>query len=116
MVINMNFHDKIHELVRSFKETNEYMEFMQLKQNLVKDDKKYAMLKDFKQKQKAHQIEYINTSKINVDSQKELQNLYSILIQNEDVRKLLECEMKLDILLADMQKIVAEGINEIVEF
>jgi len=112
----MNFHDKIHELVKSFKETSEYMEFIQLKQNLVKDEKKYAMLKDFKEKQKLHQIEYINTSKINEDSQKELQNLYSILIQNEEVRRLLECEMRLDILLADMQKIVAEGINEIVEF
>ena len=116
MVINMNFYDKIHELVKSFKDTNEYKEFIGIKQNLVKDEKNYVMLKDFKEKQKSHQIEYINTGKINEDSQKELQNLYSILIQNEEVRKLLECEMRLDVLLADMQKIVAEGINEIVEF
>ena len=115
-MIDMNFYDKIHELVRSFKETDEYKEFMKIKENLAKDEKKYAMLKDFKEKQKTHQIEYISTNKINEESQKELQNLYSILIQTEEVRKLLECEMRLDILLADMQKIVAEGINEIVEF
>lgn len=112
----MNFYDKIHELVKSFKETSEYKEFMQLKGDIVKDEKAYSMLKDFKTKQKAHQIEYINTGKMNENSQKELQNLYSILIQNEQARKLLECEMRLDILLADMQKIVGEGIKEIVEF
>ncbi len=112
----MNFHDKIHELVKSFKETNEYKEFIGLKQSILKDQKKYVMLKDFKDKQKTHQIEYMNTGKINEDSQKELQNLYSILIQTEEIRRLLECEMKLDILLADMQKIVGEGIKEMIEF
>lgn len=112
----MNFYDNIHELVRSFKDTNEYKDFMNLKENITKDEETYKMLKDFKEKQRAYQIEYINTGKMNEESQKDLQNLYSIIIQKEDARKLLECEMRLDILLADMQKIVAEGIKEIVEF
>lgn len=115
-MIIMNFYDKIHDLVKGFKETNEYKEFIELKENIAKNEKTYAMLKDFKDKQKTHQIEYMNTGKINEDSQKELQNLYSIIIQNEESRKLLECEMKLDILLADMQKIIGEGIKEIIEF
>ena len=45
-----------------------------------------------------------------------MENLYSIIIQNENARKLLENEMKIDVMLADMQKIVGEGIKEIVEF
>lgn len=116
MVINMNFHDKVHELVKSFKETNEYKEFIELKQSIVKDEKTYSIVKDFKEKQRGYQMEYINTGKMNEDSKNELENLYSIIIQNEQARKLLESEMRLDILLADMQKIVAEGIKEIVEF
>lgn len=112
----MNFYDKIHELVKSFKETEEYKEYMRLKEVILKEETTYNMLKDFKDKQKSHQMEYINTGKMNEDSQKELQNLYSIVIQNENSRKLLECEMRLDILLADMQKIMAEGIKDIIEF
>ncbi|MEG1989892.1 MAG: YlbF family regulator [Clostridia bacterium] len=112
----MNFYDKIHELVRSFKETEEFKEYMRLKEEIVKDEKVYSMLKDFKEKQRLHQMEYINTGKMNEDTQKELENLYSIVIQNEESRKLLECEMRLDILLADMQKIMAEGIKDILEF
>lgn len=116
MVINMNFHDKVHELVKSFKDTEEYKEFINLKESIVKNESTYKMLKDFKDKQREYQIEYLNTGKMSEEAQKELQNLYSIIIQNEEARKLLECEMRLDVLLADMQKIVAEGIKEIVEF
>lgn len=112
----MNFHDKVHELVRAFKETEEYKAYVNIKNNISKDEKVYAMLKDFKTKQQAHQMEYMNTGKMNEDSRKELENLYSILIQNEQARKLLESEMRLDILLADMQKILAEGVKEIIEF
>ena len=112
----MNFYDKVHEFVRSFKDTEEYKNFLGLKKKISEDDKTYSMVKEFKAKQNTYQMEYINTGKMNEESSKELQNLYSILVQNEDVRILFENEMKLDIMLADMQKILAEGIKEIVEF
>lgn len=112
----MNFHDKAHELVKAFKETEEYKTYIEMKKLIVNDEKTYAMLKDFKTKQQSHQMEYMNTGKMNDESRKELENLYSIIIQNEQARKLLECEMRLDILLADMQKILAEGVKEIIEF
>lgn len=112
----MNFYDKIHELVKSLKETEEYKEFISLKNKIKADEKSYSMLKDFKERQQKHQFEYINTGKLNEENQASLENLYSIIIQNEDMRKLLECEMRINVLLADMQKIVGEGIKEIIEF
>lgn len=112
----MNFYDKIHELVKSLKETEEYKEFVSLKNKIKDDETSYIMLKDFKEKQQKHQFEYINTGKLNEENQASLENLYSIIIQNEDMRKMLECEMKINVLLADMQKIVGEGIKEIIEF
>lgn len=115
-MIYMNFYDKIHELVRSFRETDEYKGYIELKSKIKENKEEYEMIKDFKEKQREHQIRIINGEKINEDAQASMQNLYSIIIQKEDLRKLLECEMKLDVLLADMQKIMAEGIKEIVEF
>ncbi len=112
----MNFYDKIHELTRALKETNEYKEYMELKKELKKDEKKYNMVKDFKDKQRDHQVKYINGQTVSKEEQESMQNLYSILIQDEKIRKLLECEMKIDVFLADMQKIMGEAIKEIVEF
>ena len=74
------------------------------------------MLKDFKEKQKDHQLKYINGQDISKEEQDAMQNLYSIIIQNESIRKMLECEMRVNVLLADMQKVMGEAIKEIVEF
>lgn len=112
----MNFYDKVHELVRALKQTNEYVEYINLKSKLKIDEKIYKMVKDFKEKQKDLQIKHINGTKMSDEEKNSMENLYSIIVQNEDVRKLFEFEMKLDVMLADMQKIVGDGIKEIVEF
>lgn len=112
----MNFHDNINLLIKSFKEREEYKEFVALKEEIKKDEKKYANLKDFKAKQTEHQIEYMNTGKMDEQKTKDLENLYSILIQDEKIRKLFENEMRLNILLADMQKMLGEALKEVTEF
>ena len=46
----MNFYDKIHELTRCLKETNEYKEYISLKNSLKEDEKAYNLIKEFKNK------------------------------------------------------------------
>ena len=58
----------------------------------------------------------MTTGKVDESLKKELENLYSLLIRNEDIRKLLEQEMRINIMLADMQKTIGQAIKEIVEF
>ena len=82
----MNFYDNINNLVASFKKTEEYLEYKKLKEELKTNEDTYKMLKDFKDK------------------------------QNEECRKLLECEMKINIILADLQKSMGEAIEELVKF
>lgn len=112
----MNFYDKVYELVRCFKETDEYKTYIKLKEEIKKDNKYSKMLKEFKEKQTKMQMEYIDTGKMNETEQKELENIYSLLIQSEIVRSFLESEIRLNVILADMQKIIGEGLKEIVEF
>lgn len=112
----MNFYDKVHELIRSFKETDEYKTYMNLKKEIKEDGKYYKMLKDFKEKQTKMQMGYIESGKMDELAQKDLENTYSLLIQSETVRKFLESEIRLNVLLADMQKIIGEGLKDIVEF
>ena len=45
-----------------------------------------------------------------------MQNIYSILIQNIKVRMLLDNEVKLDMMLAEVQKVMGSALKEIVEF
>lgn len=100
----MNFYDKVHEMVRAFKDTPEFREYVELKNKLKEEKDAYDRLKDFKERQKNYQMEYIDGKEQSKEKLDEMQNLYSIVIQNETSRKLLENEMKINVMLADMQK------------
>ena len=72
----MNFYDKIDELIRSFKATPEYKEFINLKNILKEDKEKYESLKEFKQKQTQLQIEMMNKGEVSKEKQDEMENLF----------------------------------------
>ncbi len=112
----MNFYDKVHEMVRAFKDTPEFREYVELKNKLKEEKDAYDRLKDFKERQKNYQMEYIDGKEQSKEKLDEMQNLYSIIIQNETSRKLLENEMKINVMLADMQKIIGDALKDIVDF
>ena len=112
----MNFYDKVHEMVRAFKDTPEFREYVELKNKLKEEKDAYDRLKDFKERQKNYQIEYIVGKAKSKEKLDEMQNLYSIVIQNETSRKLLENEMKINVMLADMQKIIGDALKDIIDF
>jgi len=112
----MNFHDKIYELIKSLKETNEYQNFLNLKNEIRKNSEVYEKLKEFKEKQQEQHIKYLNAEKITEQEIQEMQDMYAILVQNEPCRQLFETEMRINQLLADMQKILANGIKDLTEF
>ena len=112
----MNFYDKVHEMVRAFKDTPEFREYIDLKNKLKEEKDAYDRLKDFKERQKNYQMEYIGGKEQSKEKLDEMQNLYSIVIQSETSRKLLENEMKINVMLADMQKIIGDALKDIVDF
>lgn len=112
----MNFYDDINNLVSAFKKTNEYTEYMNLKNELKNTPETYKMLKDFKDKQAELQMAYINGQEVAKEKQEEMENLYSIVAQNSECRKILECEMKINVMLADLQKSLGDAIEELVKF
>ena len=112
----MNFYDKVHEMVRAFKGTPEFREYVELKNKLKEEKDAYDRLKDFKERQKNYQMEYIDGKEQSKEKLDEMQNLYSIVIQNETSRKLLENEMKINVMLADMQKIIGDALKDIIDF
>lgn len=113
---NMNFYDKIHELVKSLKETEEYKTYIKIKEEIKQDVQLSEKIKEFREEQRQSQMKYISGEELSEESKQEMQQMYSILIQNPKVVEFFQAEIKLDVMLADMQKIIGEGMKEIVDF
>lgn len=112
----MNFYDNLNNLVSAFKQTPEYVEYMKLKNELKADEKTYNMLKDFKEKQEEMQVAFLNGQDPSKEKQEEMQNLYGIVCQNDSCRRILECEMRINVVLADLQKAMGQAVEELVKF
>lgn len=112
----MNFYDNVHQLVRDLKKTPEYSNYMALKERVKTDAKLSEDIKAFKEMQRKEQLKYINGKEMDVQVKSDLQQKYSLLIQNPLAVEFFQAEIKLDVLLADMQKILGEGLKEVLDF
>lgn len=111
----MNFYDTVHDSMRVLKESEEYKSYIRIKGELKTDEAIFVKIKEFKQKQREQHMKYISGQEISKELNEEMQNIYIELIKNEKVAKFFESEIRLDVMLADMQKIINETIQDIIE-
>ena len=112
----MNFYDKIHELVRDLKDTPEYTNYMALKAKVKADSELSEKILKFRQRQREEQMKQISGTAMDETVKSELQQEYSLIIQSSLAVEFFQAEIKLDVLLADMQKILGEGLQDVIEF
>lgn len=112
----MNFYDKIHALVRDLKDTPEYTNYMALKERVKADSELSEKIKRFRARQREEQMKQISGIAMDETVKNELQQEYSLIIQSPLAVEFFQAEIKLDVLLADMQKILGEGLQDVIEF
>ena len=112
----MNFYDKVHELVRDLKKTNEYKKYVELKEKVKADSDLAQKVKVFKERQMSYQKDYLSGKDMDDNAKQEMQQLYSLIIQKPLGAEFFQAEIALDVMLADMQKIIGEGVTEALNF
>ncbi len=111
----MNPYDKVHELVRAIKDSNEVKEYLTLKDELYKNDRTKEMIKDFREKQV--EVQSLLTQGKEMDNEKleKLQSLYNILASDMKVKEFFDKEVAFDVMLSDIYKIIGESLKDILE-
>ena len=113
----MEFYKKVDEMLITLKETKEYKAYIKLKKEIKADKTKSQILAEFKNKQKQIQLDYIkNNGAIDVAEKEKMEKLYAIIVKNKEINEFLQLEIEIDLMLGNMQKMVAEAIVEINEF
>lgn len=111
----MNPYDKVHELVRSIKDSDEVKQYMQIKEELYADDKNKEMIKNFRDMQTEVQSLLMQGKEADEEKMEKLQNLYQILVTNPKIKEFFDKEVQFDVMLSDIYKIIGEGLKDILE-
>ena len=111
----MNPYDKVHELVRSIKESDEVKEYLRIKEEIYKDEKNKELIKDFREKQMEVQSLLMQGQEAEAEKMEKLQNLYQILASNVKIKEFFDKEVRFDVMLSDIYKIIGEALKDIIE-
>lgn len=110
----MNVHDLAHQLARALNSSDEYRGFVQVKEKVKADPANTKMLADFQIKQFEIQQHQMMGQEISEEKQQELERMYSLLSLNPSIKEYLELEFRFNRLVNDVQKILADSIQEAV--
>lgn len=111
----MNPYDKVHELVRAIKESDEVKNYTKIKEELYADDKNKEMIKSFRDMQTEVQSLLMQGKEADEQKMEKLQNLYQILVANPKIKEFFDKEVQFDVMLSDIYKIIGEGLKDILE-
>ena len=110
----MNIYDTANKLAAELKQTDEYKAYKNSKQQIESNAEVKSKIDEFDklrvEAQKAMLKGEANANELSV----KLQNLYTELYQNEIAKNYLEAEMRVSVMVTDINKIISEAIKDVI--
>ena len=110
---NMKVYDLANELAEEIKKSEEYVTYRTAKEAINLNYELKKKIDEFENARYEAQIVALQTGKDDELKMKHVQELYGELIQNEEASKYFDAEMKFNIMIADVNKIIAESIKDV---
>ena len=108
----MNVYDTANKLATEIKQSEEYVNFKMAREALALNPDLKKGIGEFEAARYDAQLTQMQTGKEDEEKTKKMKELYAELIQIEDAKKYFDAEMKFNILLTDVNKIIGEAVRE----
>ncbi len=109
----MNVYDEVNNLAKSIKESKEYKEYKEIKQELLSMPELKNQIDEFEKIRYEEQLLAMQGEKQSEEKMKKLQELYEILVKNPKVKDYFDKEVRFNVLIADVNKIIGEAIKDV---
>ena len=111
----MYVYDKANELARSLTESKEYLEYKEVKEQVKTIPEMKEKIDEFEKIRYETQLLAIQGEEQNEEKMKKLQELYAILMQNPKVKEYFDVEVRFNVMLADVNKIIGEAVKDVLQ-
>lgn len=109
----MNPYDKAHELAKALSKDSLINEYRLIKEQILENKELNSKLESFKEKRTELQINTLQTGEINKEAEEEVKKLYQELLTESLTVQYFEKEVKINVLISDIQKIIYEDIKDL---
>ena len=111
----MNVYDTANRLAQEIKQSEEYATYKMAKEAINLNVELKNKIDEFEKARYEAQIVALQTGKDDEAKMRHVQELYGELIQNQEASKYLDAEMKFNILVADVNKIIGQVVQELMK-
>ena len=108
----VNVYDYANNLAKALKESDEYTKFVEARKKIYANEDTKNKVEDFNKKQYELQIASMKGENPEQAKMEKLQELYKMLVESEDVKNYFDLQVKFNIMLADINKIIGEAVKE----
>lgn len=110
----MNVYDTANKLAMEIKSSEEYNNFKQAKQKINLNPEYKIKVAEFEKLRYEQQINSIQSGKNDTNQMKKMQEIYKNLIEIEEIKQYFDAELKFNILIGDINKMIGEAIQDII--
>lgn len=109
----MNVYDTTNKLAKELKESPEYTNYKNIKVEIANNLELKEKMKKFENLRYEAQLEGLKGEDQEKTKLEEMQKIYIELIQNDIAKRYFDYELKFNVLLADVNKIIAESVKDV---
>ncbi|MCI8397070.1 MAG: YlbF family regulator [Clostridia bacterium] len=114
-MIKMNVYDTANKLAQELRTSEEYLSYKKIKEELNQNAEVKAKIREFEEKRYEVQLEALKGEEQEKTKLEEMQKIYVELMQNDIAKRYFEIELKFNVLLADVNKIIGEAVQDVIK-
>lgn len=109
----MYVYDEANNLAKAIQESQEYIEYKKAKEEINKNLSAKEKIEIFEKLRYDVQILSLQGEKQEEEKIVKLKEMYEILNKDEEIKKFFDIEVRFNIMLADVNKIISEAVKDI---
>lgn len=108
----MYVYDQANNLAKSIQESKEYLEYKKAKEELKSNPEMKQKIDEFEKIRYDVQVMSFQGEQ-DEEKQKKLQQMYQILMQDSKIKDFFDIEVRFNIMLADVNRIISESVKDL---
>ena len=111
----MNVYDTANKLAQEIKQSEEYATYKMAKEAINLNIELKNKIDEFEKARYEAQIIALQTGKDDENKMRLVQELYGQLIQKQEASKFFDAEIKFNVLIADVNRIIGQVVQEVMK-
>ena len=110
-----NIYNTANKLAKEIQESSEYKNYKKAREAVLSNPELKKKIEDFEQIRYDVQVLSMEKGKEDPEKMQKLQEMYAILVENKDIKDYFDLEVKFNVMVADINKIIAESMSDIMD-